>query len=110
MHKILPHSPAALTTAELCDRRPEQPLRNPISDDRGYTRLQRIDRSETGAKISLPKSLTASERSFMSLHQKIQEYVRASEALLLKFPELAQKQLQAVQEMMIGSPRPPVVR
>ena len=36
----------------------------------------------------------------MSLHQRIQEYVRASEALLLTLPELSETQLQAVREMM----------
>ena len=36
----------------------------------------------------------------MSLHQSIREYVRASEALLLKLPELSDKQLQVVRDMM----------
>ena len=37
----------------------------------------------------------------MSVHREsIQEYVQASEALLSKIPELEEKHLQAVREMM----------
>jgi hypothetical protein len=36
----------------------------------------------------------------MSLHQSMREYVRASEALLLKSPELNETQWQTVRDMV----------